>query len=783
MSRTIVPDSWRGVLLAVLVLLSPEMILAQSVDPLERVLAIGDPVARIAELKRFIDGKVTAEQSLRAREAMVASWAESGEKELRDNNIERAVARFRQAIGELPATVSDQFFIDTVVRIPQATSMRGYRVESVGLARLLEDRFSGEAARLAAIGEYYLTIEAPLDGVRALEAAVKLRGEDPEIRRRLAQAYRLSLRLNDAIHEYQYVIGLNQREKRGYFELANLYRARGAFQESVNLYRAQLEIEPRHSPSWKGLALALLASGDEVGHEEALMKARSMGDANDDPAQDVFLQSQAALISLARGRVAAARRAADTAVAIEPRYAWARIAAAEVDLAEGKFFEAERNLIAASQYANFPTLTFTLGKLYLLVEDFDGAIEQFSKVIELTANGRFRTRLGGTLQVESGSLRELLEPEHQAAILLAEPPTPTEVFRIAESLMRLNQLIKGGRVVEGPGRLDQQVDRFLTAERERGVFRALYLADLFSRRAELLPKVLELTEIVLGKAEEVTLVAGSLRDYPNYDRDGRRQILRGRALDYRGVALYRAGRLADAERTLLDAIREYGPLPEVRRAVWHLGTVRETAGALNEALDLYIAAYEPASGASGSGVAGRDLNRTVIELLYRKVHGSLDGLDLQLRRGVELAAIDPARALSNIFRRPAAVTSPPPAPPERSASNEVKSSPKVADPKGLEKVGLSARITLPVSDPMFARGEVKPADPAANVAVPTARATRDVAPVPAERRPPAILPSGEHGIALTDPLTPFFNQQRYFSRWDSFRLVDIGRQPAPPKSN
>ncbi|NDD65487.1 MAG: hypothetical protein EBZ36_16160, partial [Acidobacteria bacterium] len=480
-------------------------------------------------------------------------------RELRDNNIEKAVASFGRAIGALPSNVSDRFFVDTVVRIPQAASMRGYRIESIGLARRLEKSFSGEAMRLAAIGEFYMTIEAPLDAVRSLEAAASLRGEDPEIRRRLAQAYRLSLRLNDAIHEYQYVIGLNRKERRGYFELANLYRARGAYRESINLYRAQLEVEPRHSPSWKGLALALLASGNEKEYGEALIRARETGDANDDPALDIYLQSQAALINLARGRIAVARQAADRAVSIEPRYAWARIAAAEVDLAEGNFFEAERNLIAASQYASFPTLTFTLGKLYLLVEDFDGALEQLSKVIELTEGGRFRTRLGGTLEVESESLRELLEPEHQAAILLFEPPTSARVFQIAESLIRVNQILRSGKLVEDRGSLDRQIDRFLKAEPERTVFRALYLANRLSRQPELVSKVLELTDAVIEKAEEVTLAAGSLRDYPNYDRDGRRQILRGRALDYRGVALYRAGRLADAERTLLDAIREYGP--------------------------------------------------------------------------------------------------------------------------------------------------------------------------------------------------------------------------------
>ena len=763
-------ERWRKVLLALVAALCPMVAAGQTTDSLESVLSIADPAVRIVALKRFLGGNATAEQLLRAREAAVASWAESAERELRGNNIERAVTFFSEAIGALPADISDRFFIDTVVRIPQAVSMRGYRAESIVLARQLERRFSGEAGRLAAIGEYYMTIEAPLDAVRTLEAAVRLRAEDAEIRRRLAQAYRLSLRLDDAIHEYQYVIGLNQKEKRGYFELANLYRARGAFRESINLYRAQLEIEPRHSPSWKGLALAQLASGDDAGYGESLTKGRELGDKQDDPALDVYLQSQAALIGLARGRLAAARQAADAAVAIEPRYAWARIAAAEVDLAEGKFFEAERNLLAATEYATFPTLTFTIGKLYLLVEDFDGALERFQKVIELTGNGDFRTLLGGTLAVESGSLRELLEPEHQAAILLAEPPTSTETFQIAESLIRLNHLLGSGKIGDNRARLDQLVDRFLNAERERNVIRALYLANRFSRYPELVSKVMELTDLALEKAEELTQATGSLRDYPNYDRDGRRRIVRGRALDYRGWALYRAGQPVEAEQTLREAIREYGPLPEVRRTVWHLGTVRESAGALNEALDLYIAAYEPPPDTGRAAGRGSDLDRAVIEMLYRRIHGSLDGLDLQLRRGVDLAAIDPTRALSNIFLRPGISAATAPALPERPV-DEVKAPPA----KGLEKANLTARITLPLNDPIFTRPLTS--SPAVSASE-TATASIKSAPTP---RLPVVLPAAVPGIVITDPLTPFFNQQRYYSRWDSFRLVDTGQSPPSPR--
>ena len=55
-----------------------------------------------------------------------------------------------------------------------------------------------------------------------------------------------------------------------------------------------------------------------------------------------------------------------------------------------------------------------------------------------------------------------------------------------------------------------------------------------------------------------------------------------------------------------------------------LATVKETQGELKEALDLYIAGYEaPASGS--------ELDRAVIESLYRKINGSLEGLDKRLQ--------------------------------------------------------------------------------------------------------------------------------------------------------
>jgi hypothetical protein len=78
--------------------------------------------------------------------------------------------------------------------------------------------------------------------------------------------------------------------------------------------------------------------------------------------------------------------------------------------------------------------------------------------------------------------------------------------------------------------------------------------------------------------------------------------------------------------------------------LWRLATVKETQGDLKEALDLYIAGYDPPP--SGSVI---DVNRAVIESLYRKVHGSLEGLNKRL--GLSDTSSDPSSGSSLSARR------------------------------------------------------------------------------------------------------------------------------------
>jgi tetratricopeptide (TPR) repeat protein len=804
-------------------------------DSLESLLTIEDPTARITALQKFIRTNTIPEQSREAREAIVASWAQLAEVQLAENNIEKAIAHFRKAIAALPENVTDKFFDETAVRIPQAVSARGYRNEAIGLARQLEKRFATEPLRLAGIGEFCMTVEASADAIRLLEAAVKLDGGVARFRRSLGAAYRMGLRLDEAVAEYQQCIQIDPNDKRAYYELANLYRAHGSYVDAIRLYQKQLEIEPKHSPSLKGTALAYLAQGDDEQASAALNQARDLRGDTDEISRDIYLQTQMAFYYLTQGRLKQARQAAESALLIEPRYAWARIAAAEVDLAEGKYFEAERNLLAAQKYANFPTLFFTFGKLYLGVEDFDGALEQFAKAFSYSQQKQFTTKLGGILDLQADNLRELLSREHQASLFLAESPTSEEQFKIAESLVRFNaglQAIKSAP----PGRtgragpkvnpdvtrkrleeLDQAAMDFIDAEKTRRSFRALHIAQELARAGVLTGTATELADQALSMAEVATEFDGSLRDYPNYDREGRLRIFRGRALDAKGWALFKAGKNDEAMKVLSEAAQAYGPLPEGKRALRHLAAVKEVSGELREALNLYIAGYEPPS--SNSAI---DVNRTVIEGIYRNLNGSLEGLDERLKRAADssgteigslLASLKPAeintandstpRADDKAIK-PGERSEPPPESTNEKKDPQFKFSlPTLAKDRAASSSNqpqvkdkpAESRLGVPLSDPMFARkpspssnenSDAKSSDSAAEVSA-TVPSTPDPPPVTTEAPPvtpiPVELPAIIAELDYSPRLSPIMNQNELITSYENFKIgIDEETPPTLPEA-
>lgn len=680
-----------GVLIGLLALLSSSL-LAQSGDQtaerreLDQALAVEEPQARISALQTFLESHPESSLADTAKESIVQSWAFLGGGQLVVQNLDRALVYFRRALAALPEKISDRFFEETVAQIPIAISARGYRAEAVGLARELEANFSKEPLRLGALGEFYLGLEAPSDAIRALELAAQLAPDDARVHRALGAAYRQGLRLDDSTAEYQQAIGLDKGEKPPYYELANLYRAQGAYEETVKLYQRQLELEPKHTLSLKGLALTYLAQGKEDLAIKELNKIRDSKGAAEEITRDIYLQTQLAFYYLAQGKINQARKAAEAALTVEPRYSWARIAAAEVDLAQDHYFEAERHLLAALSYANFPTLYFTLGRVYLAVEDYDGALDQFAKAFSCTPSG-FATKLGGVFDTRAEGLAELLSRERQASLFIFEPPTSESQFKLAETLVRLDARLRGRLVspskknggssdqpnkgaAEGSGEvagIEKAATEFIEADSTRRPFRALYIAQRLAQSGQALELAVKLAQQAFDLAEAATAPNGSVRDYPNYDRDGRLRVFRGRAADTRGWALFKLVRNKEAMAALSEAVAAYGELPEGKRALWHLAMVKEAAGESREALKLYLASYEAPPPSS----RGIDVNRAIIETLYRKVHGSLKGLDEQIGKPVSVSGAEIVTTSASNASKEEEVKSKTP-PPEVAAASEIK---------------------------------------------------------------------------------------------------------------
>jgi tetratricopeptide (TPR) repeat protein len=736
---------------------------------LDKALAVEEASARITALQSFLAAHSESSLAETAKENIVTSWAILAEGQLAARNIDRALHYFHQALAALPKQISDNFFEETVARIPLAVSARGYRAEAVGLARELEPGFSKEPQRLGALGEFYLSIEAAGDAIRALELAAQLAPDEARVHRALGAAYRQGLRLDDAAAEYQRAIGIDAREKQSYYELANLYRAQGAYEDAVKLYHRQLELEPRHTPSLKGLALTYLALGKEDLATKELNKVRDSKDAAEDLTRDVYLQTQLAFYYLAQGKITQARKAAEVALVIEPRYSWARIAAAEVDLAQDHYFEAERHLLTALNYANFPTLYFTLGRVYLAVEDFDGALDQFAKAFSCTPAG-FATKLGGVFDARAEGLAELLSRERQASLFVYEPPAFEAQFKLSETLVRWDAHLRGpwpsssngskrsgnqpdSRTTESPSKvegLEKAAMEFIEADSTRRPFRSLYVAQRLTRSGQALALAAKLAQQALDLAESATELNGSVRDYPNYDREGRWRMFRGRAADAQGWALFKLERNDEAMTALTEAVTAYGDLPEGKRALWHLAVVKETAGELREALNLYLAGYEAPSPPS----QGSNLNRTVIEVLYRKIYGSLKGLDERLGKPVGAASPSAASPSMTEITKAAPpkeqpsnpkVSTPPTdtTPPDPTVSSEIKL-PVIDQGKYSSLLLLKPNTALPKLDalsPWLIEALTDPKSIEPPPPVNTATSTREPAAAPGSSRPRRVLAS------------------------------------------
>src|SRR6185437_6228610 len=154
------------------------------------------------------------------------------------------------------------------------------------------------------------------------------------------------------------------------------------------------------------------------------------------------------------------------------------------------------------------------------------------------------------------------------------------------------------------------------------------------------------------------LVSGTVPDVAPAPATVLTNIYRGRLEDLEGWALFNDEKYSEAI-THLKKAGEMLPAdtPAWRSALWHLGVTLEQSGQKEQALEAYIKSYKNDPSASA-------VRRSVIEQLYKRVNGSLEGLDekLGLETATPVAASQPAEPQPSETPSPVPVETPKPEP-------------------------------------------------------------------------------------------------------------------------
>jgi tetratricopeptide (TPR) repeat protein len=630
---------------------------------LDRARNAPTQIERIDLLEKFVAANRGSQIEGEARETLMREYALKGEQALREGNPQLATQVFKAVFRAAPNPITDAIFSQYIFTLPIAMNSFGYRGESVELMRSFEPRFESEPNRLVEIGFFYVQIEAPFEAVRVLEHAVQLAPQDHRAHNSLGTAYLISLRLDAATAEFQRALELDPRDEFANLNLGNLSRAMGDYQRAIGYYRRQISLKADDAEAHGGLAISLLAVGRDEDAAPAIKRAQELA-----PADYHFL-TQLSFFYVIRKKAALARPLIEQAARIEPRYAWAYIAKAEVDALEGKFGDALATLISAQGQAGFATLTFELAKALISVDGYDQANETMAKAFTVNDDGEFETILGGAIKARSPRLDLLLERERQAALFLSYDPTTSLQYRLIEAIAKINYYSKvalasrkppqaltrrsmqtaepkpgtrprrvGGEPsltgelsagrdsnLRGMTELLRAITTFTTLDDGRQAFRMVWAARKLTEADLALDAAEQLARRAIAMADAATEPAGSMRDAPMLDRVGRRAAFLGRAYDALGWTMLKKRNLRGALDNLIKSIDSYPDGHERKTAMWHLAVATQEAGDERRALDLYIASYDAESPTAS-------VRRAQIEALYKKLNGSLAGLDQKLKQ-------------------------------------------------------------------------------------------------------------------------------------------------------
>ena len=752
---------------------------ADESEEVELVLTL--PLAeRVGKLKEFLEAFPNSKSRPRAIELLISTHAALGDQNLKAGDRATGVKELSLAISEAPTDISDKLFEGVVAQIPSNLYLRDEREAAFAAARAIEAKFGIDARRLLVLSSFYLGVEDGEEATRLARQAVKLAPEMADAHRALGLGLHISLRLAEAADEYKRALELDPKTKQATRRsLADLQRASGKTEAALALYREQLALEPNDRAARAGVVLSLL----ELGRTEEGQKELDTALANEP--QDLILLAGAAYWFAAHDNFERALELAERAVRLEPRYTWSQIAMARALSGQKRPLEAERAIRFAGQYGKFPTLDYELASVLASIGLYDEAADVLAHSFTYR-RGKVATHLAGRLPMSADSFTELLAAERRASIFQftgAERPGDAAMLKALLAFVAATEL--GERAKLDEVKAAAAAREFASGTDKMLAFRQMYAANRLLRRGVALPTALELTEAaraavdaalevpgvtVAVQAEELrdmrarALAQGGTPDVPEAPRNVLANIMRGRVEDLTGLTLFKQDKTAlsiDHFKRAVAILPE--GTPAWRNALWHLGTALDQKQQQQEALSYYIRSFNAGD--------PDPVRRSVIEELYRKMNGSLAGLEerigADMARRVTPTGVDtPAPSVASPQSETVATPEPPPAP---TTISELPAATPVAPlaeatPTPEPVAAVPTPDPTPEETPAATPAASPEASPAATPVVePTPEATPEASPeatpspeaAPSEERPtPTPEPARQPSDPLANPLPP-----------------------------
>ena len=602
---------------------------------LDELLGDSDPADRIVELKKFISDYPNSGEKPRAVDALVAAYAALGDEKLLANELDKGVALFTSATAEIPKPIPARLFTEVVSKFPANLYYRGQRAEAIEIASVIETKAEGNSSQLLALAAFYLGIESGGDARRLAKAATLADPASITAYQTLGLSHRLNFDLEESSKAYEKALELDPASSSARRSLAEMKRALGKADEAAALYREVLAKYDSDIPARTGLILSLFDGGKKAEAETELAKSLEQIPNN------LNLLAGAAYWYAANDQGAKAIEYAQKAVDLEPRFVWSHIALARGLMSQNRPIDAERVLINARRYGNFPTLEYEIASARLISGFYREAAEELRKSFSVK-DGQIQTKLGRRVSRSASSFTDLIAAERRASIFEPIAAENAENAAKLKILLELSQKLESD--TPNSAGIAVSAEEFVKGNDKMKLHRQLYAASLLLQKQIAIERAAEFANAAVGNSDSGLEVAapaaavmanelyesrtlafarGEMIVVPDVPRQMLSAILRGRIEEINGWALHQQNNYPEA---IIRLRRSISVLPDKsawwRSSVWRLGSALQAEGKDKEALENYIRSYKTDKPDIGKYIT--------VENLYKKINGGTDGLEEQI---------------------------------------------------------------------------------------------------------------------------------------------------------